>query len=186
MTMVGVSVTALSPMFESKPQRAAAAANRRHAAALQRPLLALAALAIPAAQPPIRRINSGHLKNSSVANQFLVFFPNIFPPAITILPSYIWRCSHGPGWSPAFGRAGGLWRSWTAVFMAGGDPKPCLSWPSRALKRMALCASPGKSRAILHAKRGRVTSHTRQRVSPIGRTARPGLPFYERTGNGAW
>ena len=32
---------------------------------------------------------------------------------------------------------------------------------------------------------GRVASHTRHRLVPIGRTTRPGLPLNDQTGNGA-
>ena len=33
---------------------------------------------------------------------------------------------------------------------------------------------------------GRVASHTQHRLVPLGRTTRPGLPFNDQTGNGAW
>ena len=117
------------------------------------------------------RTDSAAEKNTSVANQSLITFSNIFHPPPPHIHHTVGAALMGPddhrhsGERAAYG--GGRRRRRTL----GGDPKPCPSWPSRALKRSAPCASPGKKPY-----QGVWRATPDYRLVPSGRTARPGLP----------
>ena len=117
------------------------------------------------------RIDSAAQKNTSVQYQHLVTFLKLFYPPPPHIRHTVRAALMGPddhrhsGERAAYG--GGRRRRRTL----GGDPKPCPSWPSRALKRSAPCASPGKKPY-----QGVWRATPDYRLAPLGRTARPGLP----------